>query len=105
MSFQPPIIGAWYRDLEQDQLFEAVAMDDSRGTVEVQYLDGAIDNFDLETWAQLPLARAPAPEDFGAAYELSPEDRWYDDQVMISQPYMDPLALIEPESLLDLDSY
>ncbi len=105
MGFQAPTLHTWYRDLEQDQLFETVAIDEARGTVEIQYLDGTVDNFDLDSWGQLSLARAEPPEDYSQAYELAPEDIWYDDQPLPPALFIDPLATIEPGSMLDHDDF
>ncbi|WP_024460335.1 DUF6763 family protein [Marinimicrobium sp. LS-A18] len=97
MGFQSPSIGAWYFDREDQQVFEVVALDEQQGTIEVQYLDGAIGEFDLETWPQLPLVPAAAPEDSEAAYELSQEDRWNDDDVLVPDSWNNPLNDIEPD--------
>ena len=96
MGVQSPNIGAWYYDREDQQVFEVVALDDEQGTIEVQYLDGAIGEFDLETWPQLPLVPAAAPEDSDVAYELSQEDRWHD-EVMSPDTWVNPLHTIEPD--------
>ncbi|WP_111641933.1 DUF6763 family protein [Marinimicrobium alkaliphilum] len=104
MGFRYPEIGAWYRDNEQQQLFEVVAIDDDLGAIEVQYLDGAIDEFDVESWPQLTLSPAAPPEDSDAGYELSQEDRWSDDA-----PYLpvsdNPLTTIEPDLFGGFDDF
>ncbi|MGD8176496.1 DUF6763 family protein [Marinimicrobium sp. ARAG 43.8] len=97
MSVQFPVVGAWYFDREQQQLFEVVALDDAQGTVEVQYLDGAIGEFDLEAWPQLPVAIAAAPENSDAGYELSQEDRCPEDDIIMPEPWNNPLLTIEPD--------
>lgn len=97
MGVQSPSIGAWYFDREDQQVFEVVALDEEQGTIEVQYLDGAIGEFDRETWLQLPLVPAAAPEDSDVAYELSQEDRWHDDEAMSPDNWSNPLHTIEPD--------
>jgi hypothetical protein len=103
MGFQSPSIGAWYYDRDDQQVFEVVALDEQQGTVEVQYLDGAISEFDLDSWSLLPLTPAAAPEDSDAAYELSREDRWNDDDIMVPDAWNNPLNDIEPELFTGYD--
>lgn len=44
-----PEIGSWYRDIE-NCVFEVVALDDSEDTIEVQYANGDVTEFDRESW-------------------------------------------------------
>lgn len=104
MSQTPPIIGNWYRDLEQDAQLEVVAIDEASGTVEVQYADGAIDEFEREQWWDLPLLPCSAPEDSEAPFEVGPEDRWYDDG-HAGETVHNPLAFIEPDSFPGFDDF
>lgn len=97
MDFQYPVIGAWYEDQEQGQIFEVVAIDEDEATVEVQYLDGDISEFDLESWSRMPLLPAAPPEDANAPYALSQEDRWRDDRAESPSDWNNPLETIEPE--------
>jgi hypothetical protein len=49
MAMQIPGVGAWYR-LNGGPPFEVVALDDHDGTIEVQYVDGTLEELDLEDW-------------------------------------------------------
>src|ERR1700722_16084938 len=49
MATQIPGVGAWYR-LNGGPPFEVVALDDHDGTIEVQYIDGTLEELDLEDW-------------------------------------------------------
>lgn len=104
MAFQAPSIGAWYFDRDSQQSFEVVALDEEQGTVEVQYLDGAIGEFDLETWLQLPLSPTAPPEDSDIAFEMSHEDRWHDDTHK-PDSWDNPLNQIEPDLFPGYDDY
>lgn len=44
-----PEIGSWYRDIE-NCVFEVVALDDSEDTIEVQYVNGDVTEYDRESW-------------------------------------------------------
>ena len=48
IAFCDPEIGLWYRDI-QNRLFEVIALEDE-DTIEVQYYDGDITEYDRESW-------------------------------------------------------
>ncbi len=49
MPIPSPGVGAWYR-LRGGPPFEIVALDDDDGTIEVQYIDGTLEELDREDW-------------------------------------------------------
>ncbi len=104
MASQYPLIGSWYQDLTESQLFEVVAIDDQAGTVEIQYLDGSIDEYELDGWEQLPLVAAEPPEDYGPAYGLSGEDFASDDDSHLYSSG-NPLETMEPERFQEFDDF
>jgi len=65
---QKPIIDGWYEDLE-GRAFKVVAIDEDAGTVEVQYFEGDIEEFDLDTWEQLELEPVATPEDWTGPFD------------------------------------
>ena len=79
MSTHPPMIGDWY-SLRGGELFEVVAVDDAEGTVEVQYFDGTVEEFELDDWhAQCSagdIEEAEPPEDWTGSVDI---DRGADD--------------------------
>lgn len=81
-----PTVGNWYKELQQGSLFEVVAIDENEQTINTQLLDGAIGEYDQDSWQELLLEEVAAPEDWRNAYELSQED------------YLDPDATICPEN-------
>jgi len=97
MALQYPLIGTWYRDQQEQQTFEVVAIDDELGSVEIQYVDGAIGAFELDAWYRLPLVPIPSPEGTDSALDLSREDRWWHDQNPPPPPWDDPLERIEAD--------
>lgn len=102
MAIVFPTIGNWYQDSVTMQLLEVVAIDEDTGTIEIQYEDGDIDEFELDSWSQLNLRAAAAPEDPNAGYEASYEDSWEDDSGYMSS-YNSPLETIEPDSFTGYD--
>ncbi len=103
MAKQIPEIGRWYQDAVEDVLFEVVAVDERTATVEVQYEDGEVGEFDFDTWVQLVVLPAEAPEDWRVPYELSSEDDQDPDAVMVPDNFSDPLVSLEGDSWFDLD--
>ena len=103
MAKQIPEIGRWYQDAVEDVLFEVVAVDEHTSTVEVQYEDGEVGEFDFDTWLQLVVLPAEAPEDWRVPYELSSEDDQDPDAVLVPDNFSDPLASLEGDSWFDLD--
>ncbi len=75
MSELTPLVGSWYRNLEDDRLFEVVATDEDDGTIEIQYFESEIEELDTDTWSELALELTAAPEDWTGPYDdLSSDD-------------------------------
>lgn len=72
MTQKRPEIGSWFENIDGGLLFEVVAVDD---TIEVQYADGTLDEFDWEQWREMPLVPAAEPEDANAAFGLTVDDQ------------------------------
>lgn len=105
MGSQVPVIGSWYQDATEDQIFEVVAVDEYAGAVEIQYQDGEVSELDFETWQQMLLLPAKAPEDWRASYELSNEDSSMADDVYIPEKWNDPLSDLDSDTIYGLDDF
>ncbi|MFC1685305.1 DUF6763 family protein [Pseudomonadota bacterium] len=68
-----PEIGAWFQTQENGYL-EVVAYDPDEKTVEVQFYDGTIEEYELETWNALHLRPAEPPEDWSGSLDVSGDD-------------------------------
>ena len=67
-------IGHWYRPIENDNLFEVVAIDYDEQLIEIQNFDGNIEEMEFTGWkALIPVEIAP-PEDWTGPYEIDRED-------------------------------
>lgn len=53
-----PVVGQWYQDMEQ-RVFQVLDADIE--SIEVQYADGEIEEFDVDTWYVLELHPAVQP--------------------------------------------
>ena len=45
-----PVIGGWYKDVENDLIFKVVAKEEGDETIEVQYYNGDIGEYDKDSW-------------------------------------------------------
>ncbi|OTE97900.1 hypothetical protein BCS42_11750 [Crenothrix sp. D3] len=73
-----PIIGSWYKDVENSLKFKIVAIDDD--SIEVQYLNGDIGEYDYDTWYASTFDTIEAPEDWSAPFgEMEVDDLGYSD--------------------------
>lgn len=70
-----PEIGSWYRDI-QHRLFEVVAVD-SEDSIEIQYYDGDVAEFDRESWDLLCVSVVSEPGDGLGPYEDESEEDNY----------------------------
>lgn len=59
-----PVAGRWYRDLERDEIFKVVAVDENDDVVEIQHADGEIEELESAEWFEMDLERAGEPEDW-----------------------------------------
>ncbi len=73
MSTPNPVIGNWYKTIEGD-ILEVVAMDRDEQTIEVQFYDGTVDEYDTDTWEELVASSAEAPEDWSGSLDISKDD-------------------------------
>lgn len=97
MSRIKPNVGNWYHETSEHLVFEVVALDEDAGTIELQHLDGEIDEFDAETWEELSLSEIEPPEDWRSGYELSREDSTESDAIICPSSSTNPLNAIEPD--------
>lgn len=75
-----PVIGRWYKDLENDLKFIVVAIEDDGDNIEVQYIDGDISEYDHDSWYNSTFDFIEAPEDWSAPFgEIETDDLGYSD--------------------------
>ena len=105
MKLLSPAVGQWYKDRQTKALFEVVAWDASAHTIEAQYLDGEITEYDLDAWRELLLEAVEAPEDWRTAFELDDEDCLDPDLPYHPEDWRNPLSFIEPEFMHGVDEF
>jgi hypothetical protein len=65
-----PEIDCWYHHAEKAQRFLVTAIDEHSDTVEIQYFDGTLDEFDLSTWYAMDVEPVEAPEDWTGPVDM-----------------------------------
>jgi uncharacterized protein DUF6763 len=69
-----PAAGQWYENLEENESFRVLSVDEDQETVEIEYLDGDIEEIDLDTWAELDLDKIDQPEGWTGSDEDDDDD-------------------------------
>lgn len=64
-----PIVGHWYVREEGGQEFEVISVNEAEGAVEVQNIDGDVEEIELEEWYELDIEPAEPPEDWSGGYD------------------------------------
>jgi hypothetical protein len=59
---EEPVVGAVYED-EDGRSFEVISFDEDMGTLEVRYVDGTLNEIDLDDWYGMTLQRLESPEE------------------------------------------
>jgi len=78
-----PDIGQWYAHTDKGELFQVVGRDEESRNIEIQYVDGDLDEIDAETWAVLPVERVEPPEDVTASVDdIETDDLGYSETDM-----------------------
>jgi hypothetical protein len=74
-----PVPGQWYENLEEEEPFRVLTMDEDSELVEIEYLDGDIEEIDLETWHEMDLELTTEPEGWAESQKEEEEDDEDDD--------------------------
>ncbi len=76
-----PVPGQWYENLEDEESFRVLKVDEDAELVEIEHLDGEIEEIDLETWHEMDLEATQEPEGWSEEdeEEEDEEDDWDED--------------------------
>jgi hypothetical protein len=69
-----PVAGQWYENLEEDDSFRVLSVDEDAELVELEYLDGDIEEIDIDAWHEMDLERIAEPEGWAATQEEEDDD-------------------------------
>ena len=74
-----PVPGQWYENIEEEESFRVLSVDEDSELVEIEYLDGDVEEIDLETWHEMDLERTTEPEGWTGSAEDDEEDEEKDE--------------------------
>jgi hypothetical protein len=75
-----PVVGQWYENVDENESFRVLSVDEDAELIELEYLDGDIEEIDVDTWAEFDLEKIEQPEGWsGAAAETDEDDDEDDD--------------------------
>ena len=69
-----PTDGQWYEDLENEEVFQVLKVDEDKETVEIQHLDGDVEELDVDGWAELDLEMTEEPEGWSGSKAEKDDD-------------------------------
>src|SRR5262245_46850890 len=69
-----PVPGKWYENKEEEETFRVLSVDEDDELVEIEYLDGEIEELDLDTWHELDLEPTEEPEGWSDDADDDEED-------------------------------
>jgi hypothetical protein len=74
-----PVVGQWYQNVEEEETFRVLTVDEDAELVEIEYLDGDIEELDLEEWHELDLELTQEPEGWSEDDDEDDED-WEEEE-------------------------
>jgi hypothetical protein len=69
-----PVAGQWYENVEEEESFRVLSVDEDSELVEIEYLDGDIEEIDIEAWHEMDLELTQEPEGWAAEEEEEEEE-------------------------------
>ena len=77
-----PVPGQWYENLEEEESFRVLSVDEDSELLEIEYLDGDVEEIDLETWHEMDLERIEEPEGWSESddEDADEDEDWEEDE-------------------------
>ena len=78
-----PVPSQWYENLEEEDSFRVLSIDEDSELIEIEYLDGEIEEIDLEAWHEMDLEKIEEPEGWSESDDEDTdedEDDWDEDE-------------------------
>jgi hypothetical protein len=66
--------------VEEEESFRVLSVDEDSELVEIEYVDGDIEEMDIEAWHEMDLEKTTAPEGWSESEEEDDEDEEEDDE-------------------------
>ena len=75
-----PAAGQWYLNIEEEESFRVLSVDEDSELVEIEYEDGDIEEIDIEAWHEMDLEKTTAPEGWSESEAEEDEDEDEEDE-------------------------
>jgi hypothetical protein len=75
-----PVRGRWYENVEEEETFRVLSVDEDTEVVEIEYLDGELEEIDIDTWHELDLEVTEEPEGWSEDDDDDDEDEDEDEE-------------------------
>lgn len=75
-----PVAGQWYENIDENESFRVLSVDEDSELIEIEYLDGDIEEIDLDTWQELDLDKIDQPEGWSGEDEDEEEEEEKDEK-------------------------
>jgi hypothetical protein len=69
-----PVAGQWYENIDENESFRVLSVDEDSELIEIEYLDGDIEEIDLDTWQEFDLDKIDQPEGWSAPEDEDEEE-------------------------------
>ena len=70
-----PVAGQWYENIDENESFRVVSVDEDSELIEIEYLDGDLEELDLDTWQELDLDKISQPEGWAGEDDDQEEEK------------------------------
>ena len=74
-----PVANQWYENLEEEEQFRVLSVDEDSELIEIEYLDGDIEELDIEAWHEMDLERIAEPEGWSESQKKEEEEEEEDE--------------------------
>ena len=81
-----PVVGQWYENIDENDSFRVLSVDEDAELIKIEYLDGDIEEIDADIWAEFDLDKIEQPEGWSGEDIAEPgdedddDDGWDDDE-------------------------
>ena len=94
MVLLTPIIGQWYKD-RSGGVFEVVAVDTN--AIDIQFVDGTVDEFDEERWAISSIEEIDSPNDCIVSFDEPGDADLHNSEFVSRNEWVDTLDFMDIE--------
>ena len=69
-----PLVGQWYENIDENDSFRVLSVDEDAELIKIEYLDGDIEEIDADIWAEFDLDKIEQPEGWSGEEIGAPGD-------------------------------